>query len=226
MVLLQQGARRTRPRLRLVIQARLHARSNVSAATREHIRRCDMCSENYGLGTEASTIMPWNLGSNAGPAMNNYGFPAESSVTNNEFSFLTYVGAFFAHVLRRKALTTFSCSSTASFLKIWMICPSLGLPKIRSPLGTMECKFSLSSNNYNKMQVSSHNQYSPRQITPPSPTRRQTGRVRQSRLTMWQTQMQSRTSHGRFYLRPRRRNASCSLLLIKGLDRQMSALTA
>ncbi|EJD01908.1 uncharacterized protein FOMMEDRAFT_86828 [Fomitiporia mediterranea MF3/22] len=40
---------------------------------------------NYGLGTDASTIMPWNMG----VPLNSYGFPVDSSATNNEFSFLT-----------------------------------------------------------------------------------------------------------------------------------------
>ncbi|PAV18228.1 zinc cluster transcriptional activator [Pyrrhoderma noxium] len=42
---------------------------------------------NYGLGAEATTIMPWNTSVSAG--FNSYGFPVDTSSTNNEFSFLT-----------------------------------------------------------------------------------------------------------------------------------------
>ena len=53
-------------------------------------------AENFGLGADASTIMPWNtagstnVGNNTS-AMNAYGFPVNDAANNNEFSFLTYV---------------------------------------------------------------------------------------------------------------------------------------
>ena len=60
--------------------------------------------DTYGLGAEATTIMPWNTNVSAG--FNSYGFPVDTSSTNNEFSFLTFV----SHILLMVAIAPITSS--------------------------------------------------------------------------------------------------------------------